>query len=492
VLLVALLGALIRLWQIGSLGFNSDEAVYAGQAASIAGKADYLPYFPIFRAHPLLYQSLLSVIYRVTVSDVAGRALTVVFGVATLVVVYALGRLLYGPRAGIVAMLLLAVMPYHVIVTRQVLLDGPMVFFATLALWLLVKYCVGQGAVWLVAAAAVMGLAVLTKETAVVLVAGVYMFFMLTHVVKVRAALVAWSLAAMAAVALAFPLAIALAGASHRGSSYLAWQLFRKQNHPFDFYLTTVPFAIGVAVVACAIGGLVIDRHDLDWREWLLCTWAIAPIVFFTLTPLKGFQYLLPVAPVAAVLAARALTAPGLWDRLLRRVPADRRGMVQAGVLVAVVLSLLLPSWSSVQPSTSRRFLAGSGGLPGGREAGTWIKENLPEGATLLTLGPSMANVVQFYGHRQAYGLSVSPNPLNRNPSYVAIDNADLQLRSGSIQYAVWDSFSAGRSPSFSRRLLAYVAKYHGVVIHTQTVAADGPDGRPTAQPVIRVFEVLP
>ena len=50
---------------------------------------------------------------------------------ATLVVVYALGRLLYGPRAGIVAMLLLAVMPYHVIVTRQVLLDGPMVFFAT-------------------------------------------------------------------------------------------------------------------------------------------------------------------------------------------------------------------------------------------------------------------------------------------------------------------------------------------------------------------------
>ena len=113
-------------------------------------------------------------IYRVSVSDVAGRSLTVVFGVATLVVVYALGRLLYGPRAAIVAMLLLAVMPYHVIVTRQVLLDGPMVFFATLALWLLAKYCVDQGAVWLVAAAAVMGLAVLTKETAVVLVAGVY------------------------------------------------------------------------------------------------------------------------------------------------------------------------------------------------------------------------------------------------------------------------------------------------------------------------------
>ena len=310
VLLVAMVGAFFRFWQIGSLGFNSDEAVYAGQAAGIAGRGAYLPYFPIFRAHPLLYQSLLSVVYRVSVSDVAGRSLTVVFGVATLVVVYALGRLLYGPRAAIVAMLLLAVMPYHVIVTRQVLLDGPMVFFATSALWLLAKYCVDQGAVWLVAAAAVMGLAVLTKETAVVLVAGVYLFFMLSHVVKVRASLVAWSLAAMATVALAFPLAIVLEGASHRGSSYLAWQLFRRQNHPFDFYLTTVPPAIGLAVLGCAVAGLVADRRNLDWREWLLCTWAIAPIVFFTLTPLKGFQYLLPVAPVAAVLAARALRPP--------------------------------------------------------------------------------------------------------------------------------------------------------------------------------------
>ena len=35
-----------------------------------------------------------------------------------------------------------------------------------------------------------------------------------------------------------------------------------------------------------------------------------------------------------------------------------------------------------------------------------------------MTIGPSMANLVQFYGRRQAYGLSVSPNPLNRNPSY--------------------------------------------------------------------------
>jgi hypothetical protein len=103
-----------------------------------------------------------------------------------------------------------------------------------------------------------------------------------------------------------------------------------------------------------------------------------------------------------------------------------------------------------------------------------------------------MANVIAFYGHRPAYGLSVSPNPLNRNPSYTALDNADLQLRQGAVQYAVWDSFSASRSPSFSARLLSYVRKYNGLALHTESVEVDGADGRPTSVPVIIVYELRP
>ena len=95
-------------------------------------------------------------------------------------------------------------------------------------------------------------------------------------------------------------------------------------------------------------------------------------------------------------------------------------------------------------------------GIPGrhgvgcrGSGSGQLDWQQPPGGSTILTVGPSMANVIAFYGHRQAYGLSVSPNPLNRNPSYTAVENADAQLRNGAIQYVVWDSFSAARSPSF-------------------------------------------
>jgi hypothetical protein len=179
-------GVFLRYWRLNAVGFNSDEAVYAGQAASIAGQSTYLPYFPIFRAHPLLFQSLLSLPYQFGVADVVGRLLAAGFGVATLVVVYHLGKLWYGRRVGIAAMALLAVMPYHVTVSRQVLLDAPMVFFATAALYALVRYCTQHGTRWLVVAGALMGLAMITKETAIVLFGGVYCFFVLSQAVKVR------------------------------------------------------------------------------------------------------------------------------------------------------------------------------------------------------------------------------------------------------------------------------------------------------------------
>src|SRR5690606_8041286 len=107
-------------------------------------------------------------------------------------------------------------------------------------------------------------------------------------------------------------------------------------------------------------------------------------------------------------------------------------------------------SWNIVHPAGLNSFLAGTGGVPGGREVGHWINENVPQGAVFMTIGPSMANIIQFYGHRKAYGLSVSPNPLRRNPSYEPIDNPDYQIRTSALQYVVWDAFSAERSTFFS------------------------------------------
>ena len=214
---VVAIGALLRCWQLGSVGYNSDEAVYAGQAASIAGQPDYLPYFPIFRAHPLLFQSLLSLSFHFSVSDIVGRLLSAAFGTATLFVVYLLGQRLLGRATGLVASLLTRgdALPCHR--HRQVLLDGPMVFFATAALYLLVRYCRDPATDCSLLLPARWVSPCSPRRQLVVLMGGAYCFFMLSLRIRVRIRLVAVCLAVFFIVVSGFPLALRLAGASRSG-----------------------------------------------------------------------------------------------------------------------------------------------------------------------------------------------------------------------------------------------------------------------------------
>jgi hypothetical protein len=492
VVLVMFLAAGIRLWGLNQIGFNTDEAVYSGQAAAIAQVPVLKDIFPIFRAHPLLFQFLLALLFNFGISDLAARLLGVAIGVLTVYIVYRLGSLLYGESTGILAALIMAIMPYHVVVSRQVLLDGPLVLCTTLTLYMLARYASTGNPIWLHAAGIGMGLTFLAKETGIILLGSIYSFFALSREVPVRLRDLILSFILMILMILPFPISLWLAGGSKIGQQYLIWQLFRQPNHTPDFYLTVVPAAIGILVILIAVAGLWLLRHERSWREKLLIWWIIVPVVFFQIWPTKGYQYLLPIAPAFAVLASRTLIR-WLWTRSWVS-GEDRISTLWIRVFAGglMILTLLNTSWLAIQPATTGMFIAGTGGVPGGREAGQWIKENLPSDATMLTIGPSMANILQFYGNRKALGLSVSPNPLHRNPSYESISNPDLEIRSNNVQYLVWDSYSAGRSSFFSKRLLELTARFHGRVVHTQTVTVTLDDGTQVDKPVIIIYAVHP
>jgi len=492
VALVLFLALGIRVWGLNQIGFNTDEAVYSGQAAAIAQIPVLKDIFPVFRAHPLLFQFLLALLFNFGISDLAARLLAVAIGVITVFIVYRLGSILYGENTGILAALILAVMPYHVVVTRQVLLDGPLVLCSTLTLYLLARFALTGNPIWLHAAGIGMGLTFLAKETGIILIGSIYSFFALSSEIYVRVRDLFLSFVLMVLMVLPFPLSLSLAGGSNIGQQYLIWQLFRRPNHTADFYITTVPAAIGILVILIAIAGLWLLRREGTWREKLLLWWIVVPVVFFQIWPTKGYQYLLPIAPPLVVLASRTLIR---WLWMDNPVSGERRvSTLWIRVLAggAMILSLLNSSWLAIQPATTGAFIAGTGGVPGGREAGEWVQENIPSDATLLTIGPSMANILQFYGHRKALGLSVSPNPLHRNPAYESVDNADLQIRSNNIQYLVWDSYSAGRSSFFSERLLKLTARFHGRVVHTQTIKVTLDDGTQVDKPVIIIYLVHP
>jgi hypothetical protein len=285
-----------------------------------------------------------------------------------------------------------------------------------------------------------------------------------------------------------FPIVTRVSGHASTGSSYFLWQLSRRPNHSMLFYLVTVPSAVGILTLVVAGAGLVWLRRRGTWREPMLVWWVLVPALFFTVWPVKGYQYLLPITPAIAVLAGRAVahlaTVGPLSDR-----PMLRRGAV-AGAGLVLTASLLVPTWSLINPSTSGTFLAGTGGVPGGREAGAWIRGNVPDGAQLLAVGPSMANILQFYGRHKVYGLSVSANPHERNPAYVPVSNPDRWIRDGKVQYLVWDSYSAARTPFFTQHLRALVDKHHGVAVYTASVDLSTPSAGITAKPVVIVYQV--
>jgi Dolichyl-phosphate-mannose-protein mannosyltransferase len=489
VLLVLGLAAFLRFWQLGRVGFNSDEAVYSGTAASLAGNDVLRTMFPIFRAHPLFLQVLLSTGMHGGVSDWTPRAITALIGTAMVLATYLLGRRLYDHRIGLLAALIVAVMPYSVVVSRQVLLDGLMTLCATLVLYCVARYVESAALHWMLASCALMGATVLAKETSIVLVGSLYAFFALTPSVRLRLRHVGLGLLVMLLVIAIFPVTLSLSGRASSGQHYLLWQLFRRSNHGPFFYAQVLPSAIGWLPLLLAAVGLVWLRKHNTWRERLLLTWLVVPVVFFTLWPVKGFQYLLPIVPVIAILAARAISRLSTLEPLRRRGPAVAGG-ASIAVAFAVVVSLIIPTWSRIEPSNSGTYLAGTGGLPGGREAGHWLRDNVPATTQLLAIGPSMANVLEFYGQRKVYALSVSPDPANRNPSYVPVPNPDLAMRQGRFQYLVWDSYTAARSPSFGAKLTALVSKYHGVAVFTANVTVRSRSGQSVPAPVVRIYRV--
>jgi hypothetical protein len=493
ILVLALgVGGFFRLWQINALGYNTDEAVYSGQAAAIAGVPGLKDNFPVFRAHPLLFQFVLSLIYKIHFNDLVGRLLAAAVGLAAIVLVYKLGKLLYGPLPGAIAAMFMALMPYHVVVSRQVLLDGPMTFFSTLTLYMLARFGTTLRARWIYAAGIAMGLTFLSKETSLILLGAIYTFLALAPELKahIRDLIIASIL--MVLVIAPFPISLILAGGSGTGRQYLVWQLFRRPNHDAIFYLQTIPIAVGILVIVAALLGLLLLWREHSWREKLLLSWILVPVIFFQLWPVKGYQYLLPIAPPLAILAGRLL-GRGWGDRTY---PDGKRAamppLLSWLASAVVIASLAFFSWQRIQPQQSASFLAGTGGIAGGREVGSWIQHSVPAYAQFMTIGPSMANIIQFYGARKAYGLGTSPNPLHRNPAYEPIINPDYQIRSSELQYIVWDSFSAARTPFFSDKLMSYVNKYNGRAVHTESIMFRDANGNLTTKPIIIVYEVRP
>ena len=510
------LAAAVRLLNLERFGFNSDEAVYSGQAAALAGHTDYAHLFGVFRAHPLLVHFIVSLVYRVTgVNDVAPRLVSVAFGVGLVAVGGAIGTVVRGRLVGLLTMLFIAISAYPVAVSRQMLLDGPMAFFFALTLLFLALYVRQPRGRTLYAAACAAGLAFLSKETAILMVPAILVFFMLARDVPLKLRDLAISSLIYALTIAPFPLSLVLTGGSKLAKEFFIWQVLRRPNHDYSFYLTVIP-SIGIPLVALAVIGLITALRRRRGLDVLIVSLAVVVVAFFEAWPVKGFQYLIPLITPVALLAADGLVslsrwvanaldrfsvpyaAASAWSRLaLVGTCCVVLGVGSIGVVATPATAILGTDSDQAAapvstPQSAFSFTAGTGGLEASRPVGKWIRENTLSDAHFLTVGPSFANIIQFYGGRRALALSVSPNPLHRNPTYEPVENPDLSIKTNAIQYLVYDSYSAARTPFFAHRLMQFVHKYNGILVYADYQPVQNADGHTAQVPVVLIYEVHP
>lgn len=130
--LITFAGACLRLYHLGSESFWLDEGFSANMAQHPSLQAWS------HENHPPLYYALLAAWSWFSDSDYWLRLLSVIFGVATIPVVYALGRKLFGPRAALWSAAALAVLSFHVRYSQEARMYTLMALLFACALWGLV------------------------------------------------------------------------------------------------------------------------------------------------------------------------------------------------------------------------------------------------------------------------------------------------------------------------------------------------------------------
>ena len=169
IFLIFVVAFIIRSYDLDKLAFNNDEAIYAGQAASLANYSEYQEQFSIFRAHPLLLQFMISLsFYFFGINEFTARIVPVFLSCGIVVISYFIAKFLYNQQTAIISSIILCLLPYHVAFSKQALVDVSMAFFFVLDLLLILLYYRQNTILLLYGIGITSGLSFLSKEVGII------------------------------------------------------------------------------------------------------------------------------------------------------------------------------------------------------------------------------------------------------------------------------------------------------------------------------------
>jgi hypothetical protein len=172
-LAIAVLVRLALLVPMDDLKLAMDELQYQEIAANLAEGRGFMLYEKPTSWRPPLYPFVLSIVYRAagTTDPVAARVFQAGLSLVNLLLVYLLGRRLFGERVGLGAAVIFAFYPSFLFYNNHLLTEGLFTFLLTVTAYLLAVYLDSRRAFILALAGASLGLTVLTREILLPMVA---------------------------------------------------------------------------------------------------------------------------------------------------------------------------------------------------------------------------------------------------------------------------------------------------------------------------------
>lgn len=402
--LILALGAVLRFTALGQgipFALGVDEPEVMERAVRMMNTGDLHPHFFDYPGLYIYVQFVVACV-RFVVGSIGGlwanlnqappaefylwgRAVTAVFGTATIALVYLIGRRI-SPTTGLLAAAMFAVQSLHVRESHFVLTDVPMTFFIALTAVLTLRACERRRFQDCVLVGLAVGAAAATKYNggvAILLPALALLLSPGTWVWRLRAMILTSVVAGLTFLACAPYTVIALPEFLN-SFAYLAHMYAEGPPRPEPAWITYLKHLrnnFSYPGLILAGGGVVLAIRALvsGQRTQVSTAWALAAsftLVYFYMIAgqrLVWGRYLLPLLPFLCVLTAGAIA--WIADQIARRWSSPMAVTVTAAVLLLLVI---------FQPATNAvTWLNTASKVSTNQQAYEWILANLPAGSRI-------------------------------------------------------------------------------------------------------------
>lgn len=460
--LIFVVAFIIRSYDLDKLAFNNDEAIYAGQAASLANYSEYQEQFSIFRAHPLLLQFMISLsFYFFGINEFTARIVPVFLSSGIVVISYFIAKFLYNQQTAIISSIILSLLPYHVAFSKQALVDVSMAFFFILDLLLILLYYRQNTILLLYGIGITSGLSFLSKEVGIISFAiSLISLILINKKIRFKNILIV-TLSFIFITSPYWISFITLEEARESLLEYIEWQSSRPAIHDSIYYFiiisTDILGYILASLLVIAYLYIIFSRTNWKFSNMILpFLWIAIPLLFYQMLSVKGYHFLFSITPFLVIFGISFLS--GDW---IKRIP--RKEILLIGIIPLTLLSNN-QNINAYFLSIPYNPVLGSESLFHMKDAAMWIKENTPENSTILTVYTHMSNIIKFYSHRDSIAIQS-----NNNPSYQKLENIDISILANKINYIVYEKIQIDNGKFLQNEAIEledYVKKYDGVPVY--------------------------